>query len=241
MARISSYPFDTNITGDDAWIGTDSSNRSTKQFTATAVANFINLTGKLSIGGQMNFKWSDTENGGAGTISITGGDGSGLAFNSITQMRISITETSNENVVAFLTYIIGKPILLGQGDQISSFGHYTIASYAVDPADANYYIANLTYIGGNGVVAAPGTIYTMVHFNITSGGTDVGLTQIFNPASTQWVINNTTGKADASVTLVNNQGAAPTNEIIYGCVTYTNATTITVDFNQAIAGSSFLN
>jgi hypothetical protein len=235
MARISSYPFDTNITGDDAWIGTDSANGSTKQFTATAVANFINLTGKLAIGGQMNFKWSNTQNGGAGTISRTGGAGSGLAFNAITALHISITETSAENVVAFLTYIIGKPILLGQGDQISSFGHYTIASYAVDPADANYYIANLTYIGGNGVIAAQDTIYTIVHFNITSGGTDVGLRQNFT-TSNQWVINNTTGKADCSVTLIDTN-----NEIIFGCVDYTSATTITVDFDSNVAGSSFLN
>jgi len=237
MARISSYPFDTNITGNDAWIGTDSSNRSTKQFTATAVANFINLTGKLSIGGQMNFKWSDTENGGAGTISRTGGDGSGLAFNSITQMRISITETSNENVVAFLTYIIGKPILLGQGDQISSFGHYTIASYAVDPGDANYYIANLTYIGGNGVIAAPGTIYTMVHFNITSAGGDVTERQNFTAAN-NWVITNGTGKATPSVTLIDTN-----DEIIFGCVDYTSATQIDVTFDNGlqVAGSSFLN
>ena len=235
MARISSYPFDTNITGDDAWIGTDSSSKTTKQFTATTVANFINLTGKLAIGGQMNFTWSNTQNGGAGTISRTGGTGSGLAFNTITQMRISITETSNENVVAFLTYIIGKPILLGQGDQISSFGHYTIASYAADPADANYYIANLTYIGGNGVIAAQDTIYTIVHFNITSGGTDVGLRQNFT-TSNQWVINNTTGKADCSVTLIDTN-----NEIIFGCVDYTSATTITVDFDSNVAGSSFLN
>ena len=241
MARISTYPFDTNITGDDAWIGTDSSNRTTKQFTASAVARFINLTGKIAIGGQMNFKWSNVQNGGAGTISRTGGGGTGLAFNTITQMRISITETSGENVVAFLTYIIGKPILLGQGDQISQFGHYTIASYAVDPADANFYIANLTYIGGNGTIAAADTIYTMVHFNITSGGTDVSQTQVFNPASTQWVINNTTGKPDCSVTLVNDQGAGATNEIIYGCVEYTNATTITVDFDIPVAGSSFIN
>jgi hypothetical protein len=235
MARISSYPFDTNITGDDAWIGTDAANGSTKQFTASAVANFINLTGKIAIGGQMNFKWSNTENGGAGTISRTGGAGSGLAFNAITAMHISITETSAENVVAFLTYIIGKPILLGQGDQISSFGHYTIASYAVDPADANYYIANLTYIGGNGVIAAQDTIYTIVHFNITSGGTDVGLRQNFT-TSNQWVINNTTGKADCSVTLIDTN-----NEIIFGCVDYTSATTITVDFDSNVAGSSFLN
>ena len=201
MARISSYPFDTNITGDDAWIGTDSGNKTTKQFTASAVARFINLTGKIAIGGQMNFKWSNTQNGGAGTISRTGGNGTGLAFNTITQMRISITETSGEN----------------------------------------FYIANLTYIGGNGTIAAEDTIYTICHFDITSGGTDVSQTQVFNPASTQWVINNTTGKPDCSVTLVNDQGAGATNEIIFGCVEYTNATTITVDFDIAVAGSSFIN
>ena len=235
MARISSYPFDTNITGDDAWIGTDAANGSTKQFTASAVANFINLTGKIAIGGQMNFKWSNTENGGAGTISRTGGAGSGLAFNAITAMHISITETSAENVVAFLTYIIGKPILLGQGDQISQFGHYTLDAYTVDPATGSYYIATITYIGGNGVIAAQDTIYTIVHFNITSGGTDVGLRQNFT-TSNQWVINNTTGKADCSVTLIDTN-----NEIIFGCVDYTSATTITVDFDSNVAGSSFLN
>jgi len=239
MARISSYPFDTNITGDDAWIGTDSSNKTTKQFTASSVATFINATGKIAIGGQMNFKWSDTQNGGVGTISRTGGAGSGLAFTTITQMRISITEISGENVVAFLTYIIGKPILLGQGDQISQFGHYTIASYAVDPGDANFYIANLTYIGGNGAIAAQGTIYTIVHFDITTGGAggDVTERQNFNAAN-NWVINNGTGKATPSVTLIDNSG-----EIIFGCVDYTSATQIDVTFdnNLQVAGSSFLN
>ena len=39
MARISTYPFDTTVTDNDAWIGTQSSNRQTKQFTASAVAN----------------------------------------------------------------------------------------------------------------------------------------------------------------------------------------------------------
>ena len=239
MARISSYPFDTNITGDDAWIGTDSSNKSTKQFTASSVARFINATGKIAIGGQMNFKWSNTQNGGAGTISRTGGAGSGLAFTTITQMRISTTEQSAENVVAFLTYIIGKPILLGQGDQISQFGHYTLASYAVDPGDANFYIANLTYIGGNGVIAAQGTIYTIVHFDITTGGAGGDVTERQNfTAANNWVITNGTGKATPSVTLIDSNG-----EIIFGCVDYTSATQIDVTFdnNLQVAGSSFLN
>ena len=36
MPKISSYPKDIDIRDNDAWIGTDSLNRTTKQFTAKA-------------------------------------------------------------------------------------------------------------------------------------------------------------------------------------------------------------
>jgi hypothetical protein len=234
MARISSYPFDTTVTDNDAWIGSQAGSRQTKQFTASAVATYLNINAKVNIGGQMSFKWSDTQNGGLGTISKTGGGGSGGNFNTLTSIRLSKTELNGQNVVKFVEYIIGKPILIGQGDQISQFGHYTLDTYAVDPADANYYIATLTFIGGNGTVAQQGTQYTIIHFNI-SGGAGSSVRQDFGTLA-QWVINNTTGKATPSVTLVNAQ-----EEIIHGCVDYTNATTITVDFDVAVTGSSFLN
>ena len=234
MARISTYPYSTVVTDNDAWIGTNASNRTTKQFTASAVAAYLNLNSKVSVGGQMIFTWSDTQNGGTGTVSKTGGGGSGAGFNTLTELRFSIKEKSGQRVVEFLNYLIGTDILIGQGDQISQFGHYKLDTYAVDPATASYYIATITYIGGNGTIAQQGTQYTVIDFKITGGG-DVNLKQNFN-ASNQWVINNTTGKAEPSVTLIDNGG-----DEIYGAVEYTNATTITVDFNSNIAGSSILN
>jgi hypothetical protein len=233
MARISSYTFDTNVTDNDAWIGTNAANRQTKQFTASAVANYLNLNAKVNIGGQMSFKWSDTQNGGLGTISKTGSGGTGSGFNTLTEIRISRNELNGQRVVEFLEYLVGTDILIGQGNQISQFGHYKLNSYAVDPSTASYYIAGITYIGGHGVIAEEGTQYTIIDFNIASG--DVNLRQNFG-SSNQWIINNTTGKATPSVTLVNAQ-----EEIIHGCVDYTNATTITVDFDINVTGSSFLN
>jgi hypothetical protein len=233
MARISTYPFDTIVTDNDAWIGTEATNRLTRQFTASAVANYLNINAKVNIGGQMSFKWSDTENGGIGTISKTGSGGSGQAFNTLTSIRLSATELNGQNVIKFVEYIIGKPILIGQGNQISQFGHYTLDTYVVDPNNPLFFIATLTFIGGNGTVATQGTQYTIIHFNIDDGVSSVR--QDFGTLN-QWVINNTTGKATPSVTLVNAQ-----EEIIHGCVDYTNATTITVDFDSAITGSSFLN
>ena len=234
MARISTYPFDSVVTDNDAFLGTESLNRRTKQFTASAVATYLNLNGKVSVGGQMNFKWSDTQNGGTGTVSKTGGGGSGTGFNTLTELRFSVKELNGQRVVEFLNYLIGTDILIGQGDQISQFGHYKLNTYTVDPTTASYYIATITYIGGNGTIAQQDTQYTVVDFNISGGG-DVNLKQNFN-ASNQWVINNATGKAEPSVTLIDNAG-----DEIYGAVEYTNATTITVDFNSNIAGSSILN
>ena len=57
MARISSYPYDIAIQDTDAWVGSDSVSRSTKQYTAQAVANYLNIKGKVSIAGQMVFKY----------------------------------------------------------------------------------------------------------------------------------------------------------------------------------------
>ncbi len=41
MARISSYPKDSTIQDKDAWIGTESTNRVTRNFTAEDVANYV--------------------------------------------------------------------------------------------------------------------------------------------------------------------------------------------------------
>ena len=199
----------------------------------SAVANYLNLNAKVNIGGQMSFTWSDTQNGGSGTISKTGGGGSTAAFNSITELRFSKKELNGQRVVEFLTYLIGKDILIGQGDEISQFGHYKLNTYNVDPGNASYYIATLTFLGGNGTIATEGTVYTVIHFNINAG--DVNLKQNFG-TSTQWVINNTTGKPEPSVTLLDNN-----DDQIFGAVEYTNTTTITVSFDSAVSGSSILN
>ncbi len=42
MAIIYSYPFDIDVQDADAWVGTNAGNRKTKQFTALAVAEYLN-------------------------------------------------------------------------------------------------------------------------------------------------------------------------------------------------------
>ncbi len=234
MARISSYPYDTTVQDNDAWIGTEGSNRRTKQFTAEAVAEYLNINAKVNIGGQMSFKWTDAEKGGEGTVSAVGGGGAGSGFNTITDLFLSVTEINGQNVVAFLDYIKTKNILLGQGDQISQFGHYTLDTYVKD-TDPLYYKAGLTYIGGNGSIVNDKQ-YTLIHFDI-SDSYDKTFTYTQGVPGNPWVIVHNLNKyPSVSVTDTN-----VTPRVVNAQVDYDNVNQVTVTFAGNQAGKAYLN
>jgi hypothetical protein len=233
MARISSYPYDTTVEDKDAWIGTEATNRRTKQFTAEAVAEYLNINAKVNIGGQMSFKWTDVQKGGAGTVSEVGGGGSGNAFSTITELFFSITELNGQNVVAFLDYIATKNILLGQGDQISQFGHYTLDTYVID-TDPNYYKATLTYIGGNGTIVNDKQ-YTLIYFDIETSDKTFVFTQAVS--ANPWVVVHNLDKYP-SVTVTDSN---VTPRVVVTQVDYDNANQVTITFAGAQAGNAYLN
>ncbi len=106
MARISSYPKDSTIQDKDAWIGTESTNRATRNFTAEDVANYVvTSTSCVTGSGTTNNLplWSDGPNGDIGDSQLRqlGPNGSGLY-----QLRF-------ENADRF---IINKPSSVTSGD-----------------------------------------------------------------------------------------------------------------------------
>jgi len=145
MAIISSYPQNINVQDTDAWIGTDSSSRQTKQFSALAVAKYLNIKGKISISAQMIFKFQSAVAAGPGDFT---GPANGTALTAVTTMQLSTTDVSTQNVVAFMTYLVGNNILISKQNAISTFGHYKIDSYT---ANGDFYTLNLTNLAGNGV------------------------------------------------------------------------------------------
>ena len=162
MAKISSYPKDLAILNNDAWIGTDSSNRSTKQFTAQAVANYLNINAKILIGGQMWYKFVTTT---AVTGTLTGPADKDL-FSSITSIVLSVDDLAKQPVNDFMDYLVGTEILINQQNSISTFGHYKLDSFTPD-ADALFYTAALTLKGSNGFIdqLSPNNIYSITSFN----------------------------------------------------------------------------
>lgn len=234
MAIINSYPYDIIIHDKDAWIGTDSLNRQTKQYTAEAVANYLNTKGKVSIGGQMIYKFVQIPFNGLGTFAFATGGGDGTAFSSITSVKISNREITGQNTVPWLDYLVSDQILISAQDQISDFGHYQILSYNVDPNNSDYYTLDLAYIGGHGSIYVD-KFYDIIDFSLAGGVSDK--TYVHNQAtpSATWVVQHNLNKFP-SVTPVNIN-----NITIYGNVTYIDSNNLTIEFSAGFSGKAYMN
>ena len=232
MAQISSYPYDAVVQDQDAWIGTDSNSRQTMQFTASAVATYLNVKGKISIGAQMPYKFYSTLNAGGGSMSLVSGGG-GKAFSDVTSLRVSNKDLSGELTVQFFEYLIGSDIMIGQMGALSIFGHYKISTYAVDPNDAQYYILTLNHIGSNGSLVND-YYYDIFNFTLASASDKTFVHDQAIPSAT-WTITHNLGKFP-SVSVVDTQ-----KEIYWGNVEYINSNQLKVTFSSAFAGQAFLN
>ena len=226
MAKISSYPQDINVQDTDAWIGTDSVNRQTKQFSALAVAKYLNIKGKISISAQMVFKF---EVNGAAAGDFTG-PANGTAFTAVATMQLSVTDVSGQNVVAFMNYLVGNNILINRQNAISTFGHYKIDSYT---ANGDFYTLNLTNIAGNGVLEDK-AVYDFAVFTLSSQGSptfefDQGV------SATTWNIQHNLGKFP-SITVIDTGDTVVTGEY-----TYTDNNNVVLNFSAAFAGKAYLN
>ena len=227
MARISSYPYDVTVQDTDAWVGSDSVNRSTKQYTAEAVAKYLNIKGKISISAQMVFKYVAV-NPKAGDFS---GPADGSAMTGITTMQLSTADVSGQDVVAFMNYLVGNNILISEQNNISTFGHFLIDSYTVSAA--GFYTLNLTSLGGNGNLTDL-LYYDFAVFTLSSQGAP---TFIFTQgvASTVWNVPHNLGKFP-SISVVDTA-----NTVVTGQYEYTDNNNVILTFSAAFAGKAYLN
>ena len=226
MARISSYGFDNNVTDLDAWLGTDASNRRTKQFSAEAVAKYLNIKGKISISAQMVFKFTQTNPPASGEFSGPANDSN---ISAITTMQISSVDASDQNTVQFMEYLVGNDILISEQNDISKFGHFNITSYNVN---GNAYTLVLANIGGNGTLDLD-KFYDFAVFTLSSPDKTFEFTQ-GQPATT-WNIQHDLNKFP-SVSVINNN-----NVVINGEVTYIDKNNVQINFSAGFSGKAYLN
>jgi len=171
MAIIYSYPYDQIITDTDAWVGTDSVNRQTKQYTAKAVADYLNINGKVAIAGQMNYQFVQDPSFKGGTFAFAAGSGGGTPWSSITSIVISNMDLSGQIVSPFLEYLIDEQVMFQDVAGKGSFGHYIMRGYT-QIGTTNFYTLTLEYLGGNGSITMD-SYYTLENFYLELGATGV--------------------------------------------------------------------
>ena len=234
MSRIVSYPYDNDIKDADAWIGSEASTTRTKQYTAEAVARYLNINGKISIGAQMVFKYVQQPLTGVGSFSITSGGLNNVPFANITTLTLSVTDRGNQNTVAFLDYLVGSDILIGEQNEISTFGQYDVVSYTVNAGDATYYDLVVNYKGGNGVLTID-KYYDIMNFVLAADAEDKTFVFTQGAPAVQWTVQHNLNKFP-SVSVVNNN-----NIVINGEVTYIDANNVQLNFSAGFAGKAYLN
>ena len=234
MALISSYPDYLPVNDLDRWIGTNSTNGSTRNFTAQQIADYLNIRAKIMIGGQMSYQYDrDTTVGTIGKMFLVNGVAgvNAVPFANVTSFVISTTDLSDEIVTQFFEFLIGSNILIGEGDAISNFGHYKLVSLTRKGV-TEFYTAAVTYLGGNGTLTDD-KIYTMIQFDTASSADKTEIVTFTN--TTQVNVTHTMNKFP-SVTVV-----TTANDIIYGEVQYFTTSTLTLTFTTAQSGKIYLN
>jgi hypothetical protein len=229
MARISSYPKDTTIQDNDAWVGTASPNRQTKNFLAIDVAKYLNTKGKISISAQMSYKFEADPN--EATTGTFYGVADGTAFSAITSLNVHSVDAGGQNVVDFVNYLVDSDILISEQNNIGEFGHYKITAYT-DNGNGFYTLA-LSYIGGNGVLVDQ-SYYDIANFVLDAGGDKNFVFTQATPSAT-WSIQHNLNKFP-SVTSVNNS-----NIKMFGEVTYVDENNLTINFSAGFSGKAYMN
>ena len=228
MARISSYPRDREVQDQDAWIGTESSNRVTRNFTAQAVADYLNIKGKISISGQMVFKFSDVP-------TLEGeftGPVDGSALTAITTMQISGIDSSGQNTVAFMQYLVNNDVLISEQNNIDEFGHFKITGYTA--LGNNLYTLDLTNIGGNGSLDL-NKYYDFATFTISSGVGDKTFVFTQGVPALVWTVQHDLNKFP-SVSVVDTANTGVLSQI-----DYIDNNNITITNSSQFAGKAYLN
>ena len=232
MAIIYSYPYDQIVTDTDAWVGTDSINRQTKQYTAKAVADYLNINGRIAIAGQMNYQFVEDPSFKSGTFAFPAGQGDNTPWSSITSIVISNMDLSGQIVSPFLEYLVDEQVMFQDVAGKGSFGHYIMRGYA-QIGTTTFYTLTLEYIGGNGSIDMD-HYYTLVNFYLESAASisvnsvDTSDTAFINMTPTTPTTGNVELTASLSAT-----GTPDNTSFLRGDNTWAEADK-TFEFTQAV-------
>ena len=234
MARISTYASDTNVSGLDKLIGTDSNGGATKNFSMSSVADFFNKAGAIGVARQHNvtFQTDLSIPRAKGTISFAAGSGDATAMTSITTLMLSKYNAAEQNSAELLTRLGVGTVIIFNLSNPNIFCEYTVNSLAEDSTETTFYNLGLTSLGGNGALES-GVSYGIGFQQPTSG--DKTYTHTQSTSTDQWVVTHNLNKYP-SVSITDSAGEAVHTDVIY-----TSINSVTIVFGSAMTGKVHFN
>jgi hypothetical protein len=173
MGRISQYPLDTDIQGNDKWIGTSVVNaNATKNFSVDSVVEYINSSSGIE-SQALRYTYQNVQGDDvrlASTISFMPSLGDNVPFEDITEWVISAFAKQIKDVRTYYEApLVGKTILITNAFNPSNWAIYRWDSVVEDIDDPNFYHIGLTYIQSTGELVA-GQDYLIALLDASSGG-----------------------------------------------------------------------
>jgi hypothetical protein len=148
MARISTYPVDDNISGNDKLIGSEALTNLTKNYTVQKVGEFLRDRGVVTGGIQLVYSFQDdvTEyDNGQFMLSTSGGNA--VAMSAITSIVINKAEIGGLDIEVLLRQMLTDNIAIYGADVKNTFGEYEAG--AITENDTSLVVA-LTAVASNG-------------------------------------------------------------------------------------------
>jgi len=237
MARISTYKNATPVVAGDKWIGSDSQNNmETKNFTAQAVANFIN-----KIGGEaqnLRYKYNETNVYESGSISFTNGGAESVLLNSITSINAGVfdTRSGSTDISSYIeTALLNSEILLTQCDDIANWAIYSLDSATKKGSGLEVTLGLTFKAGGGSLTANKDYFISLLNYDSNAAG-DLNFTFSLPGNALNYLVTHNLNKFP-SVSVFE---SGSKNEV-YGEVRYNNLNQCTLTFTSLITGTVTFN
>lgn len=233
MPRIHSIQKDSNVSGSDKLLGSDSASKSTRNFLISDISEFFKNTNAAGVADQFNWKYKETGHSSGDMKAVFS---SGSSFANLTRVDVNkYTHGNLSNSVEHILQILkDKNIIIIDTLDPDNFGVYRSGTPTRDGSTDFYKIALEPPIRHNGSLIFNKT------YSVKIFGGDVNYVHHQNNAATSWSINHNLGKFP-SVTIKFSTGATYSNVGAFAGVTYTDKNNLTINLAAAQSGYAYLN
>lgn len=232
MARISSFPLDTNVSKDDKLFGTDEGG-ATKNFSVSSIGEHLAQSSSITIAGQLVSKFSmavnQVEDGG---MYVNGGEEE-PQLSAITQFTISKKSVDGDSREEMLNDIVETKFLMVESGNQNVKGEFSVTSSYDNADDSDFLDIDVTPTNTNGSISNSKHYIIALTASAVSGDKKYSHTQ--SSAASTWTINHNLGKNPA-VSVVDSL-----KNLVICEVEYTSVNQVVLNFDTPYSGEAFFN